>query len=397
MIKLNQLFVILNILVFAPILLFGNGAYFGEGNIGTGQLELMKSENVQIIKEKLNINLCKGYAEVIIEYDMKNSGPADAIKIGYPAIIHDSPQASKQEIEEYSISDNERELKFQYIRTNQKLEWLKIPVYDWLTNDERGIKLNWYVSKIDFKENEIKKIKISFISNYLQNRITEGDFPSGKPDELRYFMSLGSTWKDTIREGTVTINAKCLDPEKITIFPENRFIRNGKEFQWKFKDLKPTSKDNILIYNNILQVSHCPITTGRTTDNPEDGPFVYKSRFDNNYYIPKYPTSIHTSSCLTERNRTYSPEKGDIWVEGKPGDGIGEYIQMEFEKPETLQSIGIINGFNGTRQQFYKNSRVAKLEIVINDEFRKTIDLDDGYTSYRFDDLNSFSFYDISC
>lgn len=52
------------------------------------------------------------------------------------------------------------------------------------------------------------------------------------------------------------------------------------------------------------------------------------------------------------------------WVEGKRGDGIGEYLTIEFNHPQSVSSIELINGYIKNNSVFKKNNRVRHLKIT---------------------------------
>lgn len=51
------------------------------------------------------------------------------------------------------------------------------------------------------------------------------------------------------------------------------------------------------------------------------------------------------------------------WVEGRPGQGIGEWITVEFDKPRTVVSILLKNGYQKSADIYGKNSRVRRMKV----------------------------------
>lgn len=57
------------------------------------------------------------------------------------------------------------------------------------------------------------------------------------------------------------------------------------------------------------------------------------------------------SSTLKEENIVHSHEnvndndKSTAWVEGAAGDGIGEYVQLNFSFEGNITSVSMINGY----------------------------------------------------
>jgi hypothetical protein len=93
---------------------------------------------------------------------------------------------------------------------------------------------------------------------------------------------------------------------------------------------------------------------------------------------------------------TYGPEKladarlDTAWVpgQGDRGDGVGEWLIVEFAKREPVSSIQILNGYHKNAGIFARNNRVRVLEIVTSEGRRKTVTLDDdaGLQTVNFDD-----------
>lgn len=61
------------------------------------------------------------------------------------------------------------------------------------------------------------------------------------------------------------------------------------------------------------------------------------------------------------------------WVEGKDDDGIGEFVEIEFDSIININKFSIINGFNNPAH-FYKNNRIKTL-IIESDNVKQHITL----------------------
>lgn len=76
------------------------------------------------------------------------------------------------------------------------------------------------------------------------------------------------------------------------------------------------------------------------------------------------------SSALYDDNQKYPVENifdnnpNSAWVKGKPGDGIGEWIEVGFEPEFNLSQIKIINGYAKSKEIYSANNRVKK--VVVN-------------------------------
>lgn len=70
---------------------------------------------------------------------------------------------------------------------------------------------------------------------------------------------------------------------------------------------------------------------------------------------------------------------GQAWVEGQAGQGIGEWIVVEFSVPRRIGGLAIDNGYQKNQDIYFKNSRVRTLEVAFSQGHRETISLDDRF------------------
>lgn len=85
-----------------------------------------------------------------------------------------------------------------------------------------------------------------------------------------------------------------------------------------------------------------------------------------------------------EVNRfNYGPESlfdndsNTAWVEGVDGQGIGEWIVIEFDGLRLVKDIQTANGYNKDRQLYQKNSRVKELKIEFSQREKRTVVIQD--------------------
>ncbi len=62
----------------------------------------------------------------------------------------------------------------------------------------------------------------------------------------------------------------------------------------------------------------------------------------------------------------FDASTGTAWVEGEPGNGIGEWITIEFETLRRVKSIHVQNGYQKSNDIFQKNNRVRQLRVVFS-------------------------------
>ncbi|HPQ82012.1 MAG TPA: discoidin domain-containing protein [bacterium] len=91
--------------------------------------------------------------------------------------------------------------------------------------------------------------------------------------------------------------------------------------------------------------------------------------------------TVTTSSTLPpQAGNSYAPGKlmdGDVrtaWVEGAPGDGIGEWIRVAYESPMRINRIYFANGYGKTEKSYRENGRIKGAEISTEaGSFTKTL------------------------
>jgi hypothetical protein len=69
------------------------------------------------------------------------------------------------------------------------------------------------------------------------------------------------------------------------------------------------------------------------------------------------------------------------WVEGVPGQGIGQWIVIEFDGLRLVKGIEINNGYNKDRDIYEKNSRVKEIKIEFSGRQRRSVVLTDSGTT----------------
>jgi hypothetical protein len=84
---------------------------------------------------------------------------------------------------------------------------------------------------------------------------------------------------------------------------------------------------------------------------------------------------------------SYGPEnlfegpQSAAWVEGQAGQGIGEWIAIEFDGLRTVRSIVVRNGYQKSNDIFRKNNRVRRLRAVFSQGETQTLIVPDRFGS----------------
>jgi len=74
----------------------------------------------------------------------------------------------------------------------------------------------------------------------------------------------------------------------------------------------------------------------------------------------------------------FSNRTDEAWVEGKPGQGVGEWITIDFDEFRLVKAVIARNGYQKSRDIFAKNSRVRRLRLVFSQGETQTLTLADS-------------------
>lgn len=112
------------------------------------------------------------------------------------------------------------------------------------------------------------------------------------------------------------------------------------------------------------------------------------------WYCGGKVASITASSTLQAANGiNYAPanahdfNKNTAWIEGSPGDGIGEYIEYTFyfsDKEGYNGALGInklliANGYKKSVEAWQNNSRIKQLKMFLNGQLYAIVNLLDSF------------------
>lgn len=62
----------------------------------------------------------------------------------------------------------------------------------------------------------------------------------------------------------------------------------------------------------------------------------------------------------------FNASTGTAWVEGRDGNGVGEWITVEFDSMRRVKSINVQNGYQKSNDIFQKNNRVRQLRVLFS-------------------------------
>jgi hypothetical protein len=277
------------------------------------------------------------YVEVI--YTFQNFGADQKITMGFPNQTNTLYTSS---IKDFIAYDNEVKLSI----------YKKFEANDSSTEDTMFTPRVFYeCSDVFFKKDDVKTIKNIYSQQY------ETDY-NETFRKVKYILTTGSFWKDKIE--SIIINIKTDGIPNYELLKREAFFYESEPDIYEAVNFSPDGfikKDNI--YTNEL----------KNIDPVSDIEIVFP---------PELIRSITTNSVLEPKSLRYSSQnisdnnEKTAWVEGVPGFGAGEWIQMDIT-PSTaggkmegcynLYKIGLVNGYAKDTIAFTANNRIKTLKI----------------------------------
>ncbi len=370
---------ILVVLGFAAVqsVLANGGGYSRGGVERTGDVagfEPQATENIRILDEKLTILLGPEEADVEVRYLMRNeTAKRVKVRFGFPVEetfssemgARQTKQSSLQYCKNYEISAAGRELRAVWQAEKGGAE------------DKRFEGLaGWLVSEMTFAAGEEKPVLIRFQSVYPEEHSFVSDTGSTSAAIFKYRLSTAACWAGTIGTGRIVVKPNGTDPRELRVLkPVNRFQKEGDQWVWNFEDLEPTLADD-------LEIEVRPAVYTQW----EEGNKRYIERGER-WVMAHSNFAVAASSTLAPEEK-HSYEVGnlknywrdEVWSEGAPGPGVGEWLELKPVAPKPLHSISILPGYvsHGKEELFHANARPKKIRVELNGEHRFHADVPDS-------------------
>jgi len=373
------------LLLFCVLPAFYMSANFGAsagGSLGSGNISVFGTSQVEMRSEDLKIDLFKGYARVSVTYEMVNPGKKVIVQAGFPSIILADPKSNMYgdkklkakdaiDIYKYRIVVNGKKIPY-WIRTVGFIGWNKLHDYYYHTGGTAKKKKAWgymLMSRIVFKAGEKKKIQISFLSKYQRVSGGTGSMSEYLKQYFTYLLATASVWKGPIKKGSIRIRVIGIPEKMVKIYPSRQFTKTGNSYIWNFQNLEPKIKHNIQVSIDNRYTQYLLFKKGEYGN--LRGWYIIRGK---KYYYDHQKFRIKASSTLKGYS-AYSArdfKTKTAWVEGKKSAGIGEYLLLGLYRPAKLSHIGIIPGLAKNRKLYFLNNRVAEVKVVINNSFTVT-------------------------
>lgn len=380
-----------------PVVLANGGGYWRGGVESTGTIlgfEPAATEKVRIMDEQLNIALGADEATVEVRYVMRNSTDTEAkVRFGFP--VEESFDRQGSEVEEPKPLAGWKELRnchdYQVTVAGKPLE-AKFETEPGGNRDPKFHGLaGWLVSAAVFAPGAEVSVKITYRSAYTQKAMSVSDDFHESERLFSYRLSTGACWADTIARGRVVVTAAGANSAEIRVLkPLNRFSKDGANWVWDFENLEPTLADDIQIevspaVNSYMRRSPlCPDSDFYVGDRPWSSAAVaYEGRGDRwtmshrNYQATASSTKAAEGDLDYDAANLNDDSTENAWSEGKPGPGVGEWLELKPEISKPLTAIILSPGHMGSDELFKANARPKKVRVQLNGEHEFTAEIPD--------------------
>lgn len=356
---------------------FANGGGYSKGVVSTSAFQPIGVEQVEMLSERLEIDLHIEYADVRIEYVLHNPGKKVTVECGFPAATSGSYYMSEEArktrppvaLTNFAITADDKPLKTQLLPDDVRLSGKP--------DGRKALHLtSWQVMKIPFAEGQTRKVSVSYRNEYFRTSTEAGSHAS-----LTYLFSAAGLWAGAIKQGVVIINPVTVDAGNVSLNHPKRFTRSNGAWKWSFTDLEPSLEDDLVIsMGGHLFTQSENVRAGddegrsQVTYVAKGGEWKGNRIIGASWEMRSQQFTAKASSWLKEADgNEHLPtavkdlNRGTAWVEGAEGDGIGEHLTLALDKPSRVGRIGIVNGFMKSQELYFANNRVQLLAVSVNE------------------------------
>jgi hypothetical protein len=364
----NILFLIFCVI---PCSLFANGGPIDGSNFyRLGVVTPVNTPDVHLKKELLLIKLEGDYSNVTVFYTLQNTGNSQKIKYAFPVdfdgssdggFIYDERDEPKNEHEvlAFAIYDGNNKLPLTEKKDSEVTKEIRQSGDENVTME---LYRKWFITELSFAANEKKEIMVNYFvkNNFVDcayskscfteysNRLMSYDFTpaknwgGGKVDELEVIVDASE-----ILRNYATCDVKGLSG---IVNREGKFIYKKENVDFNNLGRLTITYDNS-IQNRSKEITH------NLLQSPKE------------FSIKASSTLGVSDSIRYKYNLTYSADNlmdndyTTAWAEGAKGPGVGEYIEITFEKGFDVACIAAINGYTKNEETYYNNSRIKELQI----------------------------------
>lgn len=339
--------IIIYLFIVYPAILFANGSPINSSEIySTGNIEMVVKKNISLEEEFIFVEFEGDYAIVHIKYKFWNHDQKETVTYGFPIDVFAGFFGMHGKSKDNSI-----------VYFEIKDENGQLPVMQPHLSIAKRI---WYVTDILFEAHKSKTVEVNYkIKCHLDDWVYTKSFrPRFSNRTFTYTLKPSKNWGNGIVKNFV---AK-LDIRKILgedgiikeihpqVFKNQEGILVWEAANFNLKD----AADIQLVYDNSAAALSNYIAEKRIPVQ----------------YLKYSASSVLKTDAINKYN--YNPETlfdndlSTAWVEGVPGNGEGEWVEIEFmENVESVEGIGIINGYTKREAIYNANSRIKKIQLEV--------------------------------
>ncbi len=375
----------LSLLCLLPVLLHANGGGYISGVKSTGAFQPIGIDQVEMLSERLEIDLHIEYADIRIEYVLHNPGKKVKVEAGFPSAIATRTEGglgkggaalkAAPKLEDFSLTVDGKTAKV--VQTDDQLDLNKPAQYM-----QTGTVVNsWHRVKMDFAEGQTRKVTVRYRNPYFYSTFDVSDNGSTDALSLTYLFSAAGAWKGPIGHGIVTVKNISIPESQISFSHPKRFVKSDNVWTWSFTDFEPTLEDDLTIVTRP-HFSFQPAVKTTSEDTIYMGYYHgYGARRDpktgqmsgGRWEFHRHDFTATASSSLPDTDvQSYQPSevkeggRQTAWTEGVPGDGVGEWLLLTLEKPSPVHRLGIVPGYAKSAELYAANGRPAELDVSVN-------------------------------
>jgi hypothetical protein len=371
-----------------------NGGGFLEGVKSTGPFRPVNVDSVEMVSEKLDIELQEDSALVSITYQLHNPGKAVKVKMGFPCSVvmrdthtkeGESAKPALPELEEFTLAADGRAVEAKAVKDEAKLPGAG-------PYESMGSRLitGWQVVEVPFSKNQTRTVTVRYRNPYYREIWSISGNSDASAPNMRYLFSAAALWKGPVKWGQVTVRATGVDPDVVRLSHPKRFQREGNQWSWTFADFEPTMQDDLEIV-----AGECEFTQRHRENDGDGGLYVMRGRTTDRaelrkngkwFFVGRQYTATASSSLNPDSPKfSYRPENlnddkwDNAWAEGVEGHGVGESVTLTMKHPQRATRLYIQNGYRKSQALFSQNNRVKKMSVSLNGGKPFSVDLRDGF------------------
>jgi len=348
-------------LLIAMTLLAGGDAFANGGPFDTsislvsGNICFLQETEILLRSEHLTIVPVGDWVEVHAVYVLENTGPSGSVEYAFPLEVCDSfyslyyHTGSKEP--GVSLLDGAMPLPLQILSFSddaQAMENCFVPGID-----------NWYTTTLAFQPGETKTLSVHcrIMAGYEDFSYTKGFFPNYCSRRFQYRLDPAGYWGC----GTADVFQYAIDFSWI--------LENGGEVdsisgpgEWLSESVFGLTQPDFSLDSAPLIRFEYSIDRWKLAE------------MIQNYALRRWNVNgVSVSSELPDQadhdykyRNLFDGDLSTAWVEGAPGDGTGEWIRVDLPENFDLGSIGIINGYQSSKDAYEANGRAARVRCTIN-------------------------------